>query len=143
MIIVTGGAGFIGSNIVRALNKRGERDIYVVDNLRDGQKFRNLADCDISDYDDKEELLSDLEAGHKPKRTPVAVFHQGACSNTMEWDGHYVMRNNYYYSKVLLQYCLAERIPFYYASSASVYGPGPEFREERAHERPLNVYGYS
>ena len=143
MIIVTGGAGFIGSNIVRGLNGRGERDILVVDNLENGRKIGNLADCDIADYDDKEAFLSDLEAGRKPRRTPRAVFHEGACSNTMEWDGRYLMRNNYYYSKVLLHYCLAERIPFYYASSASVYGAGPDFREERAHERPLNLYGYS
>ena len=143
MIIVTGGAGFIGSNLVRGLNLRGERDIFVVDNLRNGHKFRNLADCEIADYEDKEEFLVDLERGHKPRRTPRAVFHQGACSNTMEWDGRYMMRNNYYYSKLLLHYCLAERIPFYYASSASVYGSGPRFVEERSAERPLNLYGYS
>jgi ADP-L-glycero-D-manno-heptose 6-epimerase len=143
MLIVTGGAGFIGSNLVRGLNARGERDILVVDDLKDGRKVANLADCDIADYADKDAFLTDLEAGRKPSRTPRAVFHQGACSNTMEWDGRYLMRNNYEYSKVLLHYCLAERIPFYYASSASVYGAGPEFREERAHERPLNLYGYS
>ena len=143
MIIVTGGAGFIGSNLVRGLNLRGERDIFVVDNLQNGRKFRNLSDCEIADYADKEEFLLDLERGHKPRRTPRAVFHQGACSNTMEWDGRYMMRNNYYYSKLLLHYCLAERIPFYYASSASVYGAGPRFVEERSAERPLNLYGYS
>ena len=143
MIIVTGGAGFIGSNLVRALNARGERDVVVVDNLKDGSKFRNLADCEISDYEDKESLLAELEAGRKPKRKPSAVFHQGACSNTMEWDGRYMMRNNYHYSKVLLHYCLAERIPYYYASSASVYGAGTQFSEDPAHEHPLNVYGYS
>jgi len=143
MIIVTGGAGFIGSNLVRGLNLRGERDIFVVDNLQNGRKFRNLSDCEIADYADKEEFFLDLERGHKPRRTPRAVFHQGACSNTMEWDGRYMMRNNYYYSKLLLHYCLAERIPFYYASSASVYGSGPRFVEERSAERPLNLYGYS
>jgi ADP-L-glycero-D-manno-heptose 6-epimerase len=143
MIIVTGGAGFIGSNLVRALNARGEHDVWVVDNLQSGAKFRNLVDCDIADYEDKEAFLAELEAGRKPRRAPRAVFHQGACSNTMEWDGRYMMRNNYYYSKVLLHYCLGERIPFYYASSASVYGAGPGFSEERTHERALNVYGYS
>jgi ADP-L-glycero-D-manno-heptose 6-epimerase len=143
MIIVTGGAGFIGSNLVAGLNARGERDVLVVDNLKDGRKIANLADCDIADYADKEAFLSDLEAGRTPGRTPRAVFHQGACSNTMEWDGRYLMRNNYEYSKRLLHYCLSERVPFYYASSASVYGAGPEFREDRAHEHPLNLYGYS
>jgi ADP-L-glycero-D-manno-heptose 6-epimerase len=143
MIIVTGGAGFIGSNLVAGLNARGERDVLVVDNLKDGRKIANLADCDIADYADKEAFLSDLEAGRTPGRTPHAVFHQGACSNTMEWDGRYLMRNNYEYSKRLLHYCLSERVPFYYASSASVYGAGPEFREDRAHEHPLNLYGYS
>jgi ADP-L-glycero-D-manno-heptose 6-epimerase len=141
MIIVTGGAGFIGSNLVRALNTRGERDVIVVDDLQDGSKFRNLVDCEISDYEDKDDFLAELEAGRKPKRAPRAVFHQGACSNTMEWDGRYMMRSNYHYSKALLHYCLAERIPFYYASSASVYGSGPEFSEDPACERPLNVYG--
>jgi ADP-L-glycero-D-manno-heptose 6-epimerase len=143
VIIVTGGAGFIGSNLVRGLNARGERDILVVDDLHDGTKFRNLADCEIADYADKDAWLAELEAGHRPRRRPRALFHQGACSNTMEWDGRFLMRNNYDYSKRLLHYCLAERIPFYYASSASVYGAGPGFREEPAHERPLNLYGYS
>jgi ADP-L-glycero-D-manno-heptose 6-epimerase len=143
MIVVTGGAGFVGSNIVKGLNARGERDVLVVDDLKDGTKFRNLADCDIADYADKDQWLADLEAGRKPRRAPTAVFHQGACSNTMEWDGRYMMDNNYRYSKVLLHYCLAERIPFFYASSASVYGAGPGFSEEPAHERPINVYGYS
>ena len=143
MIIVTGGAGFVGSNLVKGLNARGERDLLVVDNLSDGTKFRNLADCEIADYADKDTWLAALEAGRRPAARPRAVFHQGACSNTMEWDGRYLMHNNYHYSKVLLHYCLSERIPFYYASSASVYGAGPGFSEERAHERPLNLYGYS
>jgi ADP-L-glycero-D-manno-heptose 6-epimerase len=143
MIVVTGGAGFIGSNIVKGLNERGERDVLVVDDLKDGTKFRNLADCEIADFEDKDRWLADLEAGRKPRRAPTAVFHQGACSNTMEWDGRFMMETNYRYSKVLLHYCLAERIPFFYASSASVYGAGPGFSEVPEHERPINVYGYS
>lgn len=143
MIVVTGGAGFIGSNLVQALNSRGRRDILVVDNLRQGAKFRNLADCEISDYQDKEDFLRFLQAGKEFSSPIQAVFHQGACSATTEWDGQYMMRNNYEYSKTLLHYCLERRIPYIYASSASVYGLGPVFKEVREHEKPLNVYGYS
>lgn len=143
MIIVTGGAGFIGSNIVRGLNERSRSDILVVDNLSKGEKFRNLADCEILDYEDKEDLLAQIQAGADLGEAVDAVFHEGACSTTTEWDGRFMMRNNYDYSKTLLHYCLQRQIPYLYASSASVYGVGPEFREQRAHERPLNVYAYS
>jgi ADP-L-glycero-D-manno-heptose 6-epimerase len=143
MIVVTGGAGFIGSNLVRGLNERGEEDILVVDDLQQGTKFRNLSDCAIADYEDKDIWLAALEGGSLPSPKPRAVFHQGACSNTMEWDGRYMMQANYRYSKVLLHYCLAHRVPFYYASSASVYGAGPGFSEDPEHEHPLNVYGWS
>jgi ADP-L-glycero-D-manno-heptose 6-epimerase len=142
MIIVTGGAGFIGSNLVRALNRRGRDDILVVDHLKDGAKFRNLADCEIQDYWDREALRRRLESGMD--LGPVEVmFHQGACTVTTEWDGRYMMDNNYEYSKMLLHYCLQGKIPFIYASSASVYGQGPVFREQRGHECPINVYAYS
>lgn len=143
MIIVTGGAGFIGSNLVRALNARGRTDVLVVDNLERGQKFVNLADCDIADYLDKDDFINRVEAGGEFGDKLEAVFHQGACSATTEWDGRYLMRNNYEYSKRLLHYCLARRIPFIYASSAAVYGAGPVFKEGREHETPLNAYGYS
>ncbi len=143
MIIVTGGAGFIGSNLVRALNARGRSDVLVVDNLSNGVKFKNLADCEIMDYLDKEDFLSKVAAGHEHAAPVDAVFHLGACSSTTEWDGRYMMRNNYEYSKTLLHYCLDRRIPYVYASSASVYGGGQVFREERQYEAPLNVYGYS
>jgi ADP-L-glycero-D-manno-heptose 6-epimerase len=141
-IVVTGAAGFIGSNLVKALNERGETDIVAVDNLTRGDKFRNLVDCRIADYVDKEEFLSRLTAGAYDGEV-AAVLHQGACSDTMEGDGRYMMENNYRYSAELLEFCQSEEIPFIYASSASVYGAGPVFREEPACERPLNVYGYS
>ena len=141
-IIVTGAAGFIGSNIVKALNRRGETDIIAVDNLTNGHKFRNLADCDIAHYLDKHEFIRQVRE-HLLPHDIRAVFHQGACSNTMEHNGQYMMENNYQYSLDLLDWCQDERIPFLYASSAAVYGKGTAFREERALEKPLNVYGYS
>jgi len=141
-IIVTGAAGFIGSNIVKALNRRGETDIIAVDNLTNGHKFRNLADCDIAHYLDKHEFIRQVRE-HLIAHDIHAVFHQGACSNTMEHNGQYMMENNYQYSLDLLDWCQDERIPFLYASSAAVYGKGTAFREERALEKPLNVYGYS
>ncbi len=142
MIIVTGGAGFIGSNIVKGLNERGRDDILVVDNLERGDKFLNLTDCEIADYCDKRDFLSDLERGAYADRVD-AVFHEGACSDTMNHDGLYMMRNNFEYSKALLAFCEREGAQFLYASSASVYGAGRVFREERDVESPLNVYGYS
>lgn len=142
MIIVTGGAGMIGSNIVAALNSNGYRDILVVDNLTDGTKFANLADLDISDYMDKEDFIAGIVAGDDFGQVDV-IFHQGACSSTTEWDGKYMMDNNYQYSKELLHYCLERGIPFLYASSAATYGLTDKFIESREYENPLNVYGYS
>ena len=141
-IIVTGAAGFIGSNIVKALNLRGETDIIAVDNLTNGHKFRNLADCDIAHYLDKHEFIRQVRE-HLIAHDIRAVFHQGACSDTMNHDGKYMMDNNYQYSLDLLDWCQDEHIPFLYASSAAVYGKGTAFREARALEKPLNVYGYS
>lgn len=142
MIIVTGGAGFIGANVVRALNLRGERDIVVVDDLTDGRKFLNLVDCDIADYLDKDEFLERLSTGAAAPAAS-AVVHMGACSSTTEWDGRFMMDVNYRYSKVLWQWCAEHGIPFLYASSASVYGAGTDFDEAAGVEAPLNVYGYS
>lgn len=142
-IIVTGAAGFIGSNIVQALNRRGITDIVAVDNLSRGEKFKNLAECEIAHYLDKHEFIRQVREHELPYGNIEAVFHDGACSDTMEHDGRYMMDNNYQYSLDLLDWCQDERIPYLYASSAAVYGKGEIFREERELEKPLNVYGYS
>ncbi|HDY7978122.1 TPA: ADP-glyceromanno-heptose 6-epimerase [Vibrio vulnificus] len=142
MIIVTGGAGMIGSNIVKALNEIGINDILVVDNLKNGRKFKNLVDLNITDYMDRDDFLTQIMAGDN--FGPIeAVFHEGACSATTEWDGKYMMLNNYEYSKELLHYCLEREIPFLYASSAATYGETTVFKEKREYEGALNVYGYS
>ncbi|MCQ8181605.1 ADP-glyceromanno-heptose 6-epimerase [Methylomonas sp. SURF-1] len=143
MIIVTGGAGFIGSNLVLGLNARGYDDILVVDHLSNGIKFRNLVDCRIADYLDRATFLERLQQGRFQAESIEAIFHQGACSSTTEWDGHYMMDNNYEYSKTLFHYCQSHKIPFIYASSAATYGADLTFKEELAYEGPLNVYGYS
>lgn len=143
MIIVTGGAGFIGSNIVRGLNARGFKDILVVDDLTDGTKFANLADLQIMDYIDKEFFLEKIKNQENFHEKIKAIFHEGACSTTTEWNGRFMMENNYEYSKTLLHYCLERGIPFLYASSAAVYGDGKIFKETQEFEKPLNVYGYS
>ncbi|MGB8408837.1 MAG: ADP-glyceromanno-heptose 6-epimerase [Gallionella sp.] len=140
--IVTGAAGFIGSNLVKALNDRGENNIIAVDNLKNADKFRNLVDCEIADYIDKHDFLKKLQEGYFDGLVS-AVLHQGACSDTMETDGRYMMENNYLYTLELLNYCQNEEIPFLYASSASVYGGSSVFKESREYEAPLNVYAYS
>jgi ADP-L-glycero-D-manno-heptose 6-epimerase len=141
-IIVTGAAGFIGSNLIKALNARGESRIIAVDNLQQADKFRNLVDCEIAEYFDQDEFPARLVDGDFDDDV-AAVLHQGACSDTMQTDGRYMLANNYRYSMVLLRHCQDNDIPFVYASSAAVYGAGREFREESAAEAPLNVYGYS
>ena len=143
MIIVTGGFGMIGSNIVKALNELGRKDILVVDNLKNGEKFINLVDLDIADYCDKEDFIASIIAGDDFGDID-AVFHEGACSATTEWDGKYLMHNNYEYSKELLHFCLDRQIPFFYASSTATYGGRSDnFIEKREFEGPLNAYGYS
>jgi len=140
--VVTGAAGFIGANLVKALNDRGITDIIAVDDLSRGDKFANLVDCEIADYLDKGAFLEALEAGGFDGELS-AILHEGACSDTTETDGRYVMDNNYRYSRALLDFCIADEVPFIYASSAAVYGRGTTFREARECEAPLNVYGYS
>ncbi|MBL8415998.1 MAG: ADP-glyceromanno-heptose 6-epimerase [Propionivibrio sp.] len=140
--IVTGAAGFIGSNLVKALNERGVNEIIAVDNLTRAEKFKNLVDCEIVDYIDKQEFIERLLAGHFDGDVD-AIFHEGACSDTMEADGRYMMENNFRYSLGMLDWCIDQDVQFLYASSAATYGGSSEFREERPFEAPLNVYGYS
>ena len=142
MIVVTGGAGFIGANIVKGLNDSGRSDVIVVDNLKKGEKFLNLADLDIADYIDKRAFIDMINGGEFDGQVEV-IFHLGACSDTMEYNGLYMMSNNFDYSKTLLHFCQQNKASFIYASSASVYGAGPVFREEPEFESPLNVYAYS
>ncbi|WP_321800163.1 ADP-glyceromanno-heptose 6-epimerase [Caballeronia sp. J97] len=140
-IIVTGAAGFIGSNIVKALNERGEHRVIAVDNLTRADKFKNLVDCEIDDYLDKTEFVERFKRGDFGRVR--AVFHEGACSDTMETDGRYMMDNNFRYSRDVMDACLAQNVQFLYASSAATYGGSSRFVEEREVEKPLNVYGYS
>jgi len=142
MIIVTGGAGFIGRNIIQELNQRGENRILAVDDLENGYKYRNLLGCNIHDYMDKRDFLHRIEKGETFGKVE-AIYHEGACSATTEWDGRYMMDNNYEYSKTLLKYCQKNKTPFLYASSAAVYGGSDQFIESLEYEAPLNVYGYS
>lgn len=141
-IVVTGAAGFVGANLVKALNDRGVTDIIAVDNLTKGDKFLNLVDCEIEHYIDKHEFL-DLVLSGAFEGDISAILHEGACSDTMNHDGKYMMENNYQYTLSLFEHCQDEEIPFLYASSAATYGKGTTFKEERQYEGPLNVYGYS
>ena len=140
-ILVTGAAGFIGCNNVLALNREGITDVIAVDNLTRSEKFVNLAACRISDYFDKNDFIERVRAGTAP--VPEAIFHQGACSDTMETDGKYMMENNYRYTLTLFEWAQKLRIPFIYASSAATYGASTVFVEDVKNEGPLNVYGYS
>ena len=140
-VVVTGSAGFIGSNIIAGLNARGIEDIIAVDDLRDGDKFRNLASGRIAHYVDAADFYGAYAQGAFGK--VEAVFHEGACSDTMERDGQYMMRNNYATTLALFEAAQAQGTRLLYASSAATYGGSDEFREEPACEAPLNVYGYS
>ena len=148
MIIVTGGAGFIGSNLIHQLNAIGKRNILVVDNLApapnlSGPKFLNLQGAQYADYMDKLDFLEALLEGDFDDVKIETIFHQGACSNTLEDDGRYMMHNNFDYSKVLLAFATDNNIPFIYASTAATYGLSEVFKEVPANEKPLNVYGFS
>lgn len=140
-ILVTGAAGFIGCNNVMALNERGITDVIAVDNLEKSEKFQNLTKVKISDYFDKRDFIERVRKGTAPK--PEAIFHQGACSDTLEMDGRYMMENNYRYTLELYRWAQELHIPFIYASSAATYGSHTEFVEDVRYEGPLNVYGYS
>ncbi len=140
-VVVTGAAGFIGANIIKGLNARGIDDIIVVDDLSQGDKFRNFADLRIADYVDMDDFYPNFDEGHYGQ--VEAVFHEGACSDTMEQDGKYMMDNNYTLSCELFQACQAQGTRLLYASSAATYGNSETFREVPEFEAPLNVYGYS
>ena len=144
MIIVTGGAGFIGSNIVKALNDKGRKDILIVDNLTNMVKFKNIQALQAYDYIDKEDFMKAVQAG-KFDHTPIdVIFHEGACSDTMEYNGKYMMLNNFEYTKNLMFFALSKKIQFLYASSASTYGSGKHgFTEKPECEEALNVYAFS
>jgi ADP-L-glycero-D-manno-heptose 6-epimerase len=156
MIIVTGGAGFIGSNLVHELNAQGHSDILIVDNLSNAatpagakigshpeRKFLNLQGATFADYMDKREFRAALAAGDFAATPVRAILHQGACSNTLEDDGQYMMDNNFTCSKEILHFALDRGIPLVYASTAAVYGASQNFAPEPANEKPLNVYGWS
>ena len=144
MIIVTGGAGFIGSNIVKALNERGRNDILIVDDLTDGRKIRNLQNLDYLDYLDCDDFDAAIADGTFNVGPIEVIFHEGACADTMEYNGKYMMKNNYEGSKNLFHYCQDRAIPFIYASSASTYGNGTNgFIETPEAEEALNPYAYS
>jgi ADP-L-glycero-D-manno-heptose 6-epimerase len=140
-VVVTGAAGFIGSNLVHGLNAIGVDDVIAVDELTDGMKYRNLLGASVSDYFDKSEFYARFARAELGKVD--AVFHQGACSDTMQHDGRFMLENNYRCSKTLLDACLAQGARLLYASSAATYGGSNTFREVPEFEQPLNVYGYS
>jgi ADP-L-glycero-D-manno-heptose 6-epimerase len=142
-IVVTGGAGFVGSNVVAGLNARGFDQIIVVDHFKNGRKMQNLADLEFLDYFDRDDFIAMVRDG-RDFGDVGAILHNGACSATTEWDGQYLMRNNFEYSKDLLHWCQRKGVQYVYASSASVYGMGSAgFREERACEKPINMYAFS
>ena len=144
-IIVTGAYGFIGTNLVHYLNKMGEKNILAVDDLSENvQKFKNLNKAEIYDYIDKDTFLELITIDELNTPSPVkAIFHQGACSDTMNYDGAFMMHNNYEYTKCLFRYAQENKIPFIYASSAATYGDSNHFKELNENENPLNIYGYS
>ena len=143
MIIVTGGSGMIGSNLIYKLNKMNRNDIIIVDDLKDGYKSKNLGDLDFYDYLDKDDFINLISNNNFSEKIDT-VFHQGACSTTTEWNGKFIMKNNYEFSKILLNWCQEKCVQFIGASSASVYGLGEKgFVEKRDCENPINMYAFS
>ena len=143
MIIVTGSNGFIGSNLVSELNKKGLTDILGVDDLSKNELLSNITQCEFKDIIDIKEFNRRLSRKSFDKTKITHIFHQGACSNTMEWDAEYMIENNYSFSKRLLEFSIKNKIPFIYASSASVYGNGKNFEEKIENENPINLYAFS
>ena len=143
MIIVTGSNGFIGSNLITQLNAIGRNEIIAVDDHSNLELRENIAHCKISENLEIEDFIDRIKSGRFDETEIEAIFHQGACSNTMEWDANFLLKNNYVYSKTLLDFSEKKNIPFIYASSAAVYGNGVEFKESKENEDPINLYGYS
>ena len=143
MIVVTGSNGFIGSNLIKGLNNLGHTDIIAIDDHSNPELKENIAHCEISDYLEIQEFFDQVKTKRFDNQNIEAIFHQGACSNTMEWDSEYLYKNNLLYSKELLKLANRIKIPFIYASSASVYGDGSEFEESIENENPINLYAYS
>ena len=143
MIVVTGSNGFIGSNLIKGLNNLGHKDIIAVDDHSNPELKENITHCTISDYLEIQEFFDQVKTKRFDNQNIEAIFHQGACSNTMEWDSEYLYKNNLLYSKELLKLANRIKIPFIYASSASVYGDGSEFEESIENENPINLYAYS
>ncbi len=144
MIIVTGGAGLIGSALIWQLNQYGKKNILIVDSLGNSEKWKNLVGIKFADYIDKKKFLEKILAGDYDKDNIETIFHFGACSNTQESDANYLIENNYEYSKILAKFCKTKNIQFIYASSAATYGDGENgYSEKELKLKPLNMYGYS
>ena len=143
MIVVTGSNGFIGSNLIKGLNEIGYKDIIAVDDQDDPELKENIAHCDVQDFLNISEFINLIRNNEIDGTKIRAIFHQGACSNTMEWDADFLYSNNLLYSKELLNFSKKTKTPLIYASSASVYGAGKIFKESVEYEDPINLYAYS
>ena len=143
MIVVTGSNGFIGSNLIKGLNEIGYKDIIAVDDQDDPELKENIAHCDVQDFLNIDEFINLIRNNEIDGTKIRAIFHQGACSNTMEWDADFLYKNNLLYSKELLNFSKKTKTPLIYASSASVYGAGKIFKESVEYEDPINLYAYS
>ena len=147
MLIVTGGAGFLGSALLWGLNEAGRDDILVVDNLGSGEKWKNCVNRRYRDYLHKDAFLAAVTGGDNPFGTIEAIVHLGACSSTTETDAEYLMRNNFDYARAVARFALAQGARFVVASSAATYGDGSAGFDDDPHGldalKPLNMYGYS